>query len=269
MVRALILLVVAGMAFGGAAGGAMWWQQHAAAASADGEHAEEAGHEADAHAAPVTMDAHADSHASDAGHEPLPVPPDAGLPVSVRPQPMSVEELLRYGLSLNAREAALHVREDEARNQEIQIQLAIADIQSEQQSIEGLRGQVQKQLETADTLLVRIEDGRKALADEQAKRDQELKKFQTERIEMDDQEQQNIKRRAAWLSAMEPSKAGELLKGMVDEGDLSSAVKLLSQLDETKGAQILAAIEDGALVNSLMAEYTKLKMAPSKKPSKR
>lgn len=260
MVRALLLLFVGATAFGGAAAASWWFQNHqnptalTAAHSSPGHPAPQGSPASSAETAPTAEPSAADEH--------LPPPAASGLPIAVRPQPMNVEELLRYGLALNARDAALEVREREATERETQMQLALADIRSEQQTIDALRAQIQQQLEAADALLARIDEARRKFAEERTRQADELQKFQSERIEMSDQERENIKRLATWVSAMEPAKAGGILKEMANDGRLATAVKILSHLEERAAAQILDALDDTALIDLLLQEYQKLKTPP-------
>lgn len=244
MLKVLGLIAVAAVTFTAAAAGSWWWQQHSAA--------REAAAAPPAAEAPVPPPAATETPAS-AGSK------DPGLPVAARPRPMSVEELLRYGLSLNAREETLRQREDEFRQRETQLQLALADLQSEQAVIDGLRGQVQAQLQAADALLARIQQGRQELAAEQARAKAQLEEFRSAQLEMDDQERENIKRLATWLRAMEPANAAEVLKEMANDGRMATAVKLLAHLEEREAAKILDALSDSTLIDSFIQEYQKLK----------
>lgn len=249
MFRVLGLIAVAAVMFTAAAAGSWWWRQQAAAAAPL--------------AAAATAPPPAAAEATDSAD-----PKDAGLPVAARPRPMSVEELLRYGLSLNAREESLRQREDEFRRRETQLQLALADLHSEQAVIDGLRGQVQEQLQAADALLARIQQGRQDLAAEQARAKAQLEEFKSAQLEMDDQERENVKRLATWLRAMEPANAAEVLKEMANDGRMATAVKMLSNLEEREAAKILDALSDSALIDSFIQEYQKLK-PPVKRSARR
>lgn len=248
MFRFVGLIAVAAVMFTAAAAGSWWWRQQAASAPPS---------TADAPAPPPSAEA-TDSADSK----------DRGLPVAARPRPMSVEELLRYGLSLNAREESLRQREDEFRRRETQLQLALADLHSEQAVIDGLRGQVQEQLQAADALLARIQQGRQDLAAEQARAKAQLEEFKSAQLEMDDQERENVKRLATWLRAMEPANAAEVLKEMANDGRMATAVKLLSHLEEREAAKILDALSDSTLIDSFIQEYQKLK-PPVKRSARR
>ena len=60
--------------------------------------------------------------------DPKDAPKEKELPVAVRPEEMSVEEIVRYGLGLRKREAAIHEREEALRRTETQHRLVLADI---------------------------------------------------------------------------------------------------------------------------------------------
>lgn len=256
MLKWIGLMLVGVVTFTAAAAGSWWWRQQQTTA---------------AHAEDVETSV-AQPHAPAAsGGEAVPMTgpaADAALPVAVRPRPMSVEELLRYGLSLNARDESLKLREDEFRQREARMQLILADIQSEQGVINGLRGQVQQQLEAADALLAKIQQGRQSLADEQARAKAQIDEFKSTQHEMDDQERENIKRLATWVRAMDPTNAGEVLREMANDGRMATAVKILSNLEEREAAKILDSLSDSALIDSFIREYQKLR-SPIKKTSAR
>lgn len=247
------LMTVAFAAFAAAAAGTWWWQQQQTARTA----------------AP-TPPASAESSTGDAVVADVSAAPvaEAPLPVAVRPRPMSVEELIRYGLSLNARDDSLQKQEDALRQRVMQVQLALADLQTEQASLDAIRAQVQQQLQAADGLLARIQQGRQELVTEQARAKSQLEEFKTAQLEMDEQERENIKRLATWVRAMDPSNAGDVLKEMANDGRMATAVKILSNLEEREAAKILDSLSDSTLIDSFIQEYQKLR-TPAKRSARR
>jgi flagellar motility protein MotE (MotC chaperone) len=176
---------------------------------------------------------------------------------------MSVEELLRYGLSLNAREETLIAREEEFRQREAQLKLVLADLQGEQAQLDSLRQQVQQQLAAADQLLSRIQAARQELAQAQADAKAQLEQHQSLQAELDADELVNIKRLATWVRAMDPAKAGEVLREMANDGRADTAVRILSHLEEREAARILDSLGDSALVDDLIQQYQRLRTGAS------
>jgi hypothetical protein len=120
---------------------------------------------------------------------------DERLPVAVRATPMSVEEIVRMGLSLKARSEVVKKREDALREAEAQQRLVLSDIASAQQEIENLLAQASDQRAAKEELLARItaqneaqalerkamSDERKQLLADQEKLDADRKKLEAEK----------------------------------------------------------------------------------------
>jgi flagellar basal body-associated protein FliL len=280
MKQLILLLVVALVMFTGAAAASWWWQQkqHAAGGGGGGEQVAQAAHAAHASATPSAVNAAASTsvrhagggtHSASSGHvansshavaaTPAPPPPEGSLPIAVRSRPMSVEELVRLGLSLNARNEALEQRESEFREREARLKLALVDLQGEQAAIDSLRSQVQKQLEAADTVIARIQHERQELSRDQAEAKAAFEKSLQQQSEFSADELTNIKKMATWVRAMDPSKAGELLREMSNDGRMETAARILSHLEEREAARVLDALDDTALVDDLVQQYQNLR----------
>lgn len=269
MARLIGLLAFSIVMFAAAAGASWWWQQQAAAAhageAASDPHADTGSHPAAEAAAPADVVSH---HAAEGGpvEEAHGIPAgDLGLPVAVRTRPMSIEELLRYGLSLNAREESLEKHEDEFRQREARLKLALADLQGEQVSIDGLRTQIQQQLSSADGVLTKIQQERQELAQQQAEARAEFERSLSLQSTPSEGELANLKRMASWIRAMEPAKAGELLREMANDGRMETAARILSNLEERDAARVLDSLGETKLVSDLITEYQKLR--PTTKPA--
>lgn len=191
------------------------------------------------------------------------------LPVAVRPRPMSIEELLRYGMGLNQREEALHQREGDLASEQLHVKLVLADLRGEQDAIEGLRRQVQSQLESADEHLQKIDAARATLAADREAAREDLESAQEIRIQIEEQQRENIKQTATWLQAMEPDKAADVLREMANDGRLDEGVKLLAQLEERDVAKILSALDDAKLVDQFIDRFQDFKRPPGNAKPKR
>jgi hypothetical protein len=88
------------------------------------------------------------------------------LPVAVRATPMSVEEIVRMGLSLKSRDEVVRKREEALREIEAQQRLVLSDLASAQQDIENLLAQTTDQRAAKEELLARITGQNEAFARE-------------------------------------------------------------------------------------------------------
>lgn len=189
---------------------------------------------------------------------PQPVAPDE-LPVAVRPRAMSVEEIVRYGMGLKAREESLKQREQTLQRQEAQQKMALADIQAEQKELESILQNVRSQREAAATLLQQVEAQRQQLQSDKQAAETDLKKTAEARISIDAEFRDNTKRMADWLQAMEPDKSAEILRELANNGQMETAVQMLSNFEERDAAKILESIGDTKLVSEFVEAFRSMK----------
>lgn len=256
MRNVILMLLFAGVAFGASAAGS-WLLQ-----SRLHKPAEAGGVEP-----PVASAPGAESPAEAEVSETPTGAPD--LPVAVRPKPMSVEEVLRFGMGLRKREEQLDVREKALTEEQSRIQLAMADIRSEQQQIEGLQARLEGQAEACRAILGEIQQARQKFSAERQNAQEELGKFDEMRQEADQQELENIKTMSEWFRGMEPAKAAGAIKKLADEGKTDLAVRLLSNFEERDAAKVLSALDDYALMVELAERFKSYKRPPRKEARRR
>ncbi len=173
MKKILGLVVYAALMFGVTAGlGMFMMKQKAPASSENAEGGEEqqnsqANSEADSETSyQRTVDAsssHGDSRrvSSDSQNQ-----TDEQLPVAVRSSPMSVEEIVRMGLSLKSRDEALRVREEALKDADSQHRLIQTDVEGAQQQVENLLAQASDQRAAIQELVARINTQKEAINNE-------------------------------------------------------------------------------------------------------
>lgn len=219
MKKILAMVLYAGVMFGVTAGLGMFMlkktQPHVETAEgkdADGEDTHSGEQAAGDHGAAPAADAHGEAPAAygdRGGHQTAKLPGsitdgdshtggsrgthhDERLPVAVRATPMSVEEIVRMGLSLKSRDEVVRKREATLREIEAQQRLALSDIASAQQDIENLLAQTSDQRAAKEELLSRItaqnqtlEREREALAAERELIKKQRDEFETARKQFD------------------------------------------------------------------------------------
>jgi hypothetical protein len=292
MKNILMMGLIGGVIFGASAGASFFLQQKKHAAGKDVAATDEhgAGHEADAHGdekhpAPKEPshepkhEAHADTSHSTAATPPEGTssksavdqlrPLEHALPSSIRPRPVSVEELLRYSLGLKTREAAIDGKEKDLERRQSQVNIALTDIQGEQHELDGLRRQVKDQITAVDNLLAKLAEERQAFQAEKTKAEEELKKYDTVKKDDDVSQRDNVKRMSAWFQGMEPEKAAGVLKSLANEGKMELAVQLLANFEEREASKVLAAIDDTTLTVELAEAFQKFKRVPKKDDAKK
>ncbi len=184
MKKMLGMLLYGGVMFGVTAGLGMFMMKksapHTTAENAEGEEETETGEHGETpedghgdaepadHGSPDEhqtaelhgSDGHATNHASNEH--------DEQLPVAVRSTPMTVEEIVRMGLSLKSRDKAIRKREESLREIEAQQRLVLSDLASAQQEVENLLAQTSDQRAAKEELLARIAAQSESLTRERA-----------------------------------------------------------------------------------------------------
>jgi hypothetical protein len=206
MKKILGMLLYGGMMFGVTAGLGMFMMKKSAppattAENAEGEEDGEAGehgenpvgghgdseadshgNKAEHHSAKVHgSDSHSGGHVKDhgsTGH-------DDQLPVAVRSTPMTVEEIVRMGLSLKSRDESIRKREESLREIESQQRLVLADLASAQQDVENLLAQTSDQRAAKEELLARIAAQSESLLRERASFSGDSDKLKKEQSELE------------------------------------------------------------------------------------
>lgn len=249
MARILTAGIVGLLSFGLAAGGSIYLQKSKLA---------------EEQAAAEKPEDKAPESASDSTETPQQETPLEDLPIAVRATPASPEEIVRFGMTFQKREEALKAREEQLRQERIRLKLVSEDVRAEQRELEGLEQQIRGKLASAEDVLNQIGQKQQHMTEEQEAAKKELEKFQKQQQEVSNVEAENIKKMSAWFQAMEPEKAGEYLRELVNDGKMSTAVRILANFEEREASKILAAMNDPALVIQLAEQFKGLK-GPEKK----
>lgn len=141
-------------------------------------HGIQEGHQtAELHGSESHTDGHAtDQRSSEHGEQ---------LPVAVRSTPMSVEEIVRMGLSLKSRDESIREREESLREIEAQQRLVLADLASAQQEVENLLAQTSDQRAAKEELLARISAQSEALNHERASFSGDTEKLKKDQADLE------------------------------------------------------------------------------------
>lgn len=254
MMNLIKLLAFGILVFGVSAGGSYFARlKQTPVAVADG------GHESTAeHGDSQTSPSEAPHGSAATAHPPDDQHHDEELPVVVRPKMLAPEDILRNAMSLKAREEKLVLRERAAEQEEMRLGLVQSDIQGEQVAIEGLAAEVKSQIESANHLLTRIYEQKSALDMERLKNEEEVKKFEDARIEMNNVEQQNLKQLSTWIQGMDAEAASAFILELANNGKMDVAVQMLSNFEEREASKILAALDNPKLMAELAEKFRTL-----------
>jgi len=187
------------------------------------------------------------------------------MPNAVRPEAMSVEELLRFSLSLKEREKVLKEQEEQFQQRQVQQQLGLVDIQAEEETVNGLRAEVAAELTTAQNLIDQLNQLKTAIVGEREKTKQDFSEIESKQIEISDNQKANDKKMSLLLQGMSAENAAAALTEMANNGDIRHAVQLLSYFEEREAAKVLDALQDPKLLNEFIAEFRNLKSETGRK----
>lgn len=198
-------------------------------------------------------------HGADASHGD---DPDAGIPTAIRPDSMSVEEIVRYGLGLKERDEAVRVREETLERREEQQKMMLTDILTEQKELEGLHAQARDQRLAVEKLLKDLAAQKNQLDAERKTVEEEKKSLDVEKARIEGatsagsrsgaasisaaDRSANAKEAAAAIGNMQPREAARTLEAMYNsaEDGPMDAVEILTQIPEKSRAGILEGISD-------------------------
>jgi flagellar motility protein MotE (MotC chaperone) len=187
---------------------------------------------------------------------------EESIPTAIRPDSMSVEEIVRYGMGLKERDEAVRVREAGIERREEQQQMILSDILSEQKELEGLHAQARDQRLAVEQLLKDIAAQKSQLDADRKKLEDDRKNLDLEKARLEGSTSTgkrtnpitltaadrtvNAKLAASTISGMPPQEAAQTLETYYNESQdgPADAVEILLQVDEKKRSPILAAVSD-------------------------
>lgn len=182
---------------------------------------------------------------------------------AVRDEPMTVEELVRFSLRLKEQRKQLTEKEDEFQKRQVQQQLVLTDVKTEQGVVSGLQTKLDKDLTIAESLIAELGTLRADLKVQEDKAIAAKVELEAKRVEVDGGFESKDKRISTLMQGMSPEKVASSLQEFVDNGELDFAAKLLGHFDERQAAKILDSIPNMKLVNELIIRMRVLKDKPA------
>ncbi len=190
------------------------------------------------------------------------------LAIPVRPRPMSTEEVVRLGRTLQDREQRVKAQEEAMEKQQLRLRLIAEDISAERRELENLQATMREGIAAAEELLAAIEERRQAIRQERHQAEEDLEAIQAAQTEYQEHERDNLRRMAAWFQNMEPSVAANYLKELSNEGKMDFAVQLLGNFEERDAAAIIEHMNDPQLVGQLTERFRGLQRPRTRKPTR-
>ncbi len=181
------------------------------------------------------------------------------LPVPVRGERLSVEELFRFGAMYREQQQLLLRREDELQRRQSRLKLIRDDVDGSRREFDGLRAQVDDTATRVKKAFSDLETEQQDFDQEKVSAESELQKLEEARNDANEEETVNLRRISSWFQSMPAEKAAEYIRELSNEGKMESAVKLLGNIEERTVAKILSAMDDAALVVELTEAFRRAK----------
>lgn len=198
---------------------------------------------------------------SDSAPEPTAIKPetmnssdDSQFQVAFKPEDVSVESLLRIVDSIKGREQALDSKQLLLNKREQRVNLALVDLEREQQEIENLNSGFDTRLERLQELvqqLEQMENPEPSIDGEQTPG--------TPSGESANYDPKYLKKLAEWLQGMPVESAAGSIKEFVNDGKIDLVSKIMVQIEDKNAAKLLAALQDEKLITEIAQAVLKAK----------
>lgn len=190
---------------------------------------------------------------------------DTVPPITAPPPAGSSEQMTKLMSRLQEREQGLKKRDEEVRRQEQRLEILMEDIRSERASFDTLRKQFNEEMKRLNEAQDTISKKSRGLEEQKEEAARLLEEMRKRQIEYEKGEKPNIAKMATITDSMEPTKAAAIIKQLADNGQMDTAVKLLSQMKERRAAQVLGEMTDMALAAQLVEKLRGVKKDPPPK----
>lgn len=174
------------------------------------------------------------------------------IPVSFRPETVSVEAVVQMSDSIRKMEQQLVEREKRVRKDEQRVAMMFADLETEREELlafsEGIDSKVdavQKMTNSLSNQLNELETQKEEikLIEKAAGADPESK------LDAMDEKVNHVK---SWFAGLAPEQAADYLKEFANNGKLEFAASLLHKMPDRQKSKILGSMKDPVLVDQLI-----------------
>lgn len=187
--------------------------------------------------------------------------------VPLRPEPVTLEEILVFNQKLDEREQTLQNRENDMENEEKRLKIILGDIQSEAATMESIQQSIADNLQVLENKLLQVQETQNATEDARNQVDAEKKKLDEFKMELGMNERENLKQIAQVVAGMDAGEAAGLLQEYANSGKLDLAAEILGRLETRDAAGVLGELGDDKALQMQLTEKmrTRAKEAPPKK----
>ena len=159
--------------------------------------------------------------------------------VPLRPEPVTLEEILLFNQKLDEREQTLQGREQEMENEEKRLKIILGDIQAEAATMESIQQSITDNLQVLENKLLQVQETQTATQDARNEVDEEKKKLDEFKMELGMNERENLKQIAQVVAGMDAGEAAGLLQEYANSGKLDLAAEILGRLEARDAAGVL------------------------------
>lgn len=174
------------------------------------------------------------------------------VPVSFRPEPVSVEAVVQMSDSIRRMEQQLAERETQVKKDEQRIKMLFGDLQREQEELKALGNGIDNKIKSLQQLTGSLTSTLSELDSKKAELEVLEEKSGGETESQDDAMEDKVNSVKSWFSGLSPEQAADYLKEFSNNGKMAFAAALLHKMPDRQKSKILGAMSDPVLVDQLI-----------------
>ncbi|MEZ6116631.1 MAG: hypothetical protein R3C28_08665 [Pirellulaceae bacterium] len=187
------------------------------------------------------------------------------LPMAIHEEPMTPEEVVRYGAIIRSHQETIKKEEADLRREQSRAKLIYGDVEAKQKEIEGMLSKLVEAMKESERILQVMKADLETINTEKQQLETSKQQLETTVDQTQTTPAENIKQISDWFQNMDPQNAAQYVKAMCDSGKLEDVVNLMGYLEPKKAAGILAAIPDANLQSQLLTAFQETRRDKKKK----
>lgn len=184
------------------------------------------------------------------------------VPVSFRPENVSVEAVVQMSDSIRRMEQQLSEREARVIKDEQRLKTLFGDLTREQQELRALGDGIDTKIKTLQQLTTSLAATLNDLDARKSELEALEKQTGADQQSQDTSLQDKVNSVKSWFEGLPPEQAADYLKDFANNGKLEFSAALLHKMPDRQKSKILGAMSDPVLVDQLIDA---LKTQPKKK----
>ena len=174
------------------------------------------------------------------------------VPVSFRPETVSVEAIIQMSDSIRRTEQELIDRQTQVEKEEQRVRLLFSDLETEQEELKALSESVDEKIRVLERLSQTLATDLQSIETKQAELQALAKETNTDPDSQQEAMDDKVNQVRTWFEGLAPEQAANYLKEFSNNGKMEFAASLLQKMPDRQKSKILGAMEDPVLVDQLI-----------------